>query len=354
MNNYNRVIVNKSILKKSLSEKENISKSLSRFINNSINVRRKVTTNKNPCKININIYDNLITISDNSGGISSDITDKEIFRIGTVTKEGISGLGIKKSLFRLGNKIDIYSNRKECSRRFSLDINSESDELISQSEDIDYNSRAVEGSNIFISDLDNSTNKEINNCYCIDNILMTLGRMYSKFIKKEQLIIWVNKRIVNAMDIKAEKISSCKILDLYEVDLYKGKNYNVSGIDLFINDYMIYNREKSKKEVKWNLLHEARHTYTNCIVEIRYYGEKAKFMEDKEELFTEVIRFIKKNKVHFENKTIKIEYEAPIEKVEELKEYYDELTAKAIGIKAFDKLYEDFLYSNMNDRKYNM
>ncbi|WP_035288961.1 hypothetical protein [Clostridium sp. KNHs214] len=101
--------------------------------------------------------------------------------------EYISGLGIKKSLFSLGNKIDIFSNRKGCSRRFLLDVNSVSDELISQSESIDYNPNATEGTNIFISDLENNINKQIINSSCIDNILAELGRRCSKFIKKENL-----------------------------------------------------------------------------------------------------------------------------------------------------------------------
>ena len=126
------------------------------------------------------------------------------------------------------------------------------------------------------------------------------------------------------------------------VDLYKGDKKDISGIDLFINDYMIYDREKSKKEVKWNLLNEAKHTYTDCIVEVTYHGENPKFNEEKELLFTEVIKFIKENKIHFQSKNITIQYEMPIEVVEELKEYYNENTAKAIGIKAFNKLLEDY------------
>ncbi|WP_185750662.1 hypothetical protein [Clostridium sp. KNHs214] len=49
---------------------------------------------------------------------------------------------------------------------------------------------------------------------------------------------------------------------------------------------MIYNREKRKKEIQWNLLNEAKHTYTNCIVEIQYYGDESNFIKDKELLFS--------------------------------------------------------------------
>ncbi|WP_070110347.1 ATP-binding protein [Clostridium acetireducens] len=139
MANYSKVIIDKNFLKRHLVEKEDISKFLSRFIDNSIKARQEVTTSENPCHININIFENLIIISDNSGGININITDKEIFRIGINDGKRISGLGIKKSLFKLGNKIEMLSNKKGCSRKFSLDINIGSDELKSQSENIDYN-----------------------------------------------------------------------------------------------------------------------------------------------------------------------------------------------------------------------
>lgn len=190
----------------------------------------------------------------------------------------------------------ILSNRKGCSTRFLLDINSASDELISESESIDYNPNATEGTNIFISDLENNINKQIINSSCIDNILAQLGRRCSKFIKKRELVVFVNRRRVIAEDIGAKKIDSCEILGNYKVDLYKGGNGDISGIDLFINDYMIYNREKRKKEIQWNLLNEPKHTYTNCIVEIQYYEDESNFIKDKELLFSEVIKFIKKIK----------------------------------------------------------
>ncbi|GFZ30026.1 hypothetical protein CSC2_05520 [Clostridium zeae] len=344
----NRVIVDKKFLRKNLVEEEDISKSLSRFIDNSINARREVTISKNPCKININITDDSIKISDNSGGIHSKITDEDIFRIGFENGDHISGLGIKKSFFKLGNKIEIFSNKKRCSRKFSLDLNLISDELQSQSENIAYNSKLVEGTVIVISDLEKNIKKQLESDYYIDNIVSRLGRIYGKFIEKDELIILVNEKEVTVRNIKAKKLNSCKILGGYEVVLYKGTKEEASGIDLYINDFIEYDRIKNK-EVKWTLLNEPKHTYSDCIVEVTYHGERAKFLEEKDLLFTEVIKFIKENKMYFLSSTIIIQYEMPIGKVEELKEYYDESTAKAIGIKGFDKLYEEYLHSKMTD-----
>lgn len=168
--------------------------------------------------------------------------------------------------------------------------------------------------------------------------------MYSKFIEKGELVICIgDKDIVKPQSINADKINECDLLDGYHVVLYKGKKNEKSGIDMFINDYMIYDREKSKEKVKWNLLNESKHSYKDCIVEINYYGEMRKFIDNKNELFTQVIDFIKENRTAFLSKTISIQYDMDIEKVDDLEEYYDENSAKSIGIKAFNKLYEDFL-----------
>lgn len=344
MVNSNRIVINKNFLKKYLFENEEISKSLSRFIDNSIKAREDIITKENPCKITIDIFEDLIVVEDNSGGINSNLSGKDILKIGDYDGYEISGLGMKKSAFSLGNKLDIISNKKGNSRKFTVDFNLRDDELSFKEENIEFDESKVEGTNIFISDLQSKTKKEISE----NNIIYKLGRMYSKFIDKGEVIILVNGIKVKAKNIENEKICTCKILNKYIVDLYKGNKKNISGIDLFINDYMIYDREKSKKEVKWNLLNEAKHTYTNCIVEINYHGERSKFIEEKEHLFTEVINFIKENRIHFQSKTITIQFEEPIEKVEELKEYYGENTAKAIGIKGFNKLYEDFQNDKTN------
>ena len=107
------------------------------------------------------------------------------------------------------------------------------------------------------------------------------------------------------------------------------------------HDYMIYNRIKSK-EVRWNYLNEAKHTYSDCIVEVNCTENKEVFEKEKDELFKQIIDFIKENRVHFQSRTITIQYEVPIVKVEELKDYYGENTAKGVGIIAFNKLYEKY------------
>ena len=94
---FNKVIVSKNILKKSFMEDEELEKTLSRFIENSVKARADISTRENPCKVNITIFENFISIVDNSGGIDPNIKDEEIFKIGTVDNTYSEGIGIKKS-----------------------------------------------------------------------------------------------------------------------------------------------------------------------------------------------------------------------------------------------------------------
>lgn len=338
---FNKVIVSKKILKKSFIENEELEKTLSRFIENSIKARVDISTRENPCKVDIIIFENFISIVDNSGGIDPNIKDEEIFKIGTVDNTYSEGIGIKKSFFILGNKMNIESNNKKGSRKFLLDTSLDYEELRYQVENTKYNPEKVEGTSIYITSLENNIREKISQSCCEESIIIGLGRIFSKFIENGELQITVNTTPVNAIGICGEKINSCTILGEYQVDLYKGVKGSKSGVDLFINGYMFYNREKSK-DVKWNLS-QAKHRYNNCIIEISYNGDKLRFLESHDVLFDKVLEFIKENEQHFRSKTIIIQFEADIGKVEELEEYYDENTAKAIGIKAFEQLYQKFI-----------
>ena len=341
---FNKVIVSKKILKKSFIENEEIEKTLSRFIENSVKARVDISTRENPCKVDIIIFENFISIIDNSGGIDPNIKDEEIFKIGTVDNNYSEGIGIKKSFFILGTKMNIESNNKKRSRKFLLDTSLDYEELRYQVENTKYNPKKLEGTSIYITSLENNIKEKISQSCYEESIIIGLGRIFSKFIEKGELQLTVNTKPVNAIGICGEKINSCTILGEYQVDLYKGVKGSKSGVDLFINGYMFYNREKSKY-VKWTLS-QPKHRYNNCIIEIIYNGDKLRFLESHDILFDQILEFIKENEYHFRSKTITIQFEEDISKVEKLEEYYGENTAKAIGIKAFERLYQKFLENN--------
>lgn len=338
----NTVCVDKSYIQKSLCTKESIATTLSRFIDNSIKAQHKISTGSNPCKVEMSIFDNIISIKDNSGGIEENITDKELFRIGSITGENGQGIGLKKSLFILGSKIDIISNRKMLSKKFSMDFKDKGNELKSRMILIQYNPNDDEGTTIYISNLKNRIKQQLGSKKYKQEIRTELGRMYSKFISSGELVIKLNNFPIRAIGISGEIISRGILLGKYKINLYKGKGEH-PGIDIFVNKHMIYKRERSK-EVLWNHLNEAKHSYCDCVVEVNCNSTFKAFEDEKQELFRCIIEFIRDNKSRFISNTTRVEFEVPVVKVEELENYYGESSAKAIGQKAFDKLYEDYAW----------
>ncbi|MCR1847890.1 ATP-binding protein [Paeniclostridium sordellii] len=309
------------------------------MIDNSINARKDITTNENPCIVKIEVNKDYILISDNSGGINNNITDSEMLKIEYSNKAKKNGIGMKKSLFTLGDTIEIISNKKDGSRRFYIDMTTSDEELLYNSENIEYNKRKEEGTQIYINNLEDHVKDQLSN---LNKLINNLGRIYSKFIENRNLIIFINNNIVKPIGIDADKINSCEILDNCKIDLYRGENHESSGVEIFVNDYMIYDREEGKKAVKLSTLRHSKYTYRNCIVEVSYHGDESKFENDKNKLIKEIRRFINENKNYFRSKTIRVEFDVPIDEVEELKEYYNEDSAKAIGIRAFYKMYEEY------------
>lgn len=299
------------------------------------------------CKISVVIGEDTIIIEDNSGGISESISEEELFKIDWNDKGG-SGLGMKKSFFTLGQKIEILSNKINGSRKFSLDTNAKREELLSRSESIDYNSNKEQGTKIIISNLNKDAKKAIKDNNYKSILKKELGYIYRNFINKEEVTIKVNGEVVESNFINGVKLCSRVIMDNYNVTLYKGNKGENPGIEIFINDYMKYSREDGKKEIEWNKLKQSKYRYRSCIVEVDYKGEVSEYEENKKLFYGNLTEFIKKNKDSFKSKKVTIQYEADVDIVEELKEYYGEDSAKAIGQKALDKLYE--LYINERDK----
>lgn len=327
-------------------KKEDISKTLSRLIDNSINARKDITKIKNPCIVKIQIHQDYISISDNSGGINNNITASEIFKIEYTNKDKKSGIGMKRSLFILGDTINIISNKKDCSRRFYIDMTINSEEVLYNSENIEYNKRKEEGTYIEVKNLDENIKLQLEH---INSLTNKLGRIYSKFIENGYLIISVNDCIVNPVEINATKIKSCEIDDKYKLNLYRGGQHEPSGVEVFINDYMLYNRDVGKKEANLSSLRHPKHSYRNCIVEILYSGNESEFEKDKNRIFKEVKSFIKENKDFFRSQTTRVQFDVPIEEVEELKVHFNEDSATALGKKAFYKMYSEYI-DDMNKR----
>ncbi len=250
---------------------------------------------------------------------------------------------MKKSFFTLGKKIEIWSNKINGSRKFSLDTNVKSEELLSESKTTDYNDSKEEGTKIIISNLNKNIKKEIKNNNYKSSLKQELGYIYRNFIDENKVMIEVNEEKINSNHINGVKLNSREIMNNYKVTLYKGNKGENSGIEVFINDYMKYDRDEGKKDIEWGKLKQSKYTYRNCIVEINYKGETLEYEDNKEVFYDKLREFIKEHKENFKSKKVIIQYEADVNIVEELKEYYNEPSAKAIGEKALCKLYELYL-----------
>lgn len=239
MSNINKIIVTKGFLEKVLVEPVTIGYSLSRLIDNSIEAKKDTISKEEPCNIVINIFQEFISIADNSGGVNCNLTEKDIFKMGD------TGLGMKKTLLELGNRIDLLSNKKGFSRRFSLALDKDLDELVCDSEEIQYNDKISDGTLIFISELNGDIKKRLLLEKSITEISKTLGEKFKNYIEENLLKILVNGNVV-------------------------------------------------------------------------------------------------RNETFNDEKVISIQYKVSARKVEELKEYYNDKSAKDIGIRAFNKLYEEY------------
>lgn len=287
-------------------------------------------------------------VEDNSDDFMINFSEDEMFKIGS---NDINGTNLMKTFFSLGNRMEILTNDKSNSTKFILDLSQSGDELMYQKYDYNYNDKIEDGIFIKITDLDDKIKEKISENSFNANFISKLSRMYCKYIEQGLLKLSVNSTELIPNFIDEELVVQDTIMNDYEVKIYKSKSKSDSGIEIFIGNDMVYDKESGKKEIRWSSLNQPKYSFSKCIVEVNYNGYKAKYDEDKAVFYDELIKFIKDNKDSFKSNTITIQYEMDVLKVEELKEYYGENTAKAIGIKSFNKLYEE--YSYRNKKRYN-
>ncbi|WP_066875283.1 ATP-binding protein [Clostridium mediterraneense] len=337
-----KVIVDKYFLKKQLTRGEDNISAIKRLVDNSIQAYESLERKNDICEVLVDIFDDLIVVKDNSGGINENISEVELFRIGGKSNDKLSGVGLKKALFKLGNTINIESNKKDNSKRFILNFKDEiNHELGWESENMSYNPNSKIDTKVCISNLEDDVKKEILSKKLESELLINFSKIYRKKIDKKLVKIKINGTEVKSSDINGKKLIEKNFGENYSIALYKKNEGEKSGVDFFINDYLIDNR------AKWANLTESKHSYKNCIVEINAFGNKEDILLKKDEIKNQMIKFIKENQKYFIAKERIIQFEEPSDDVEAMKEYYEVNTAKALGKKAFNRLYQEF----KNDEK---
>ncbi|QPJ85303.1 hypothetical protein HH195_04985 [Sarcina sp. JB2] len=360
----NRILIDKNFLRKTLTEKEDVLTSLCQLIDNSIQAYDKLTYKRdNICNVKIKINKNYIIVQDNSGGIEKKVTDEEIFKIGNTSLDEFRGVGLKKAILKLGNTVIINSNRADFSCKIQMSIkNWKAYDWSYTVEEEEYNNRLISGTRIEIKALEDIVKKEICNDDFETNLIKKLGKIYKQRLKNNKLNLILNNINVNPVVVKGS-ILTYKKANFYNEDLnfslyiklYKAFQNEANGMDLYINDDIVFNRNNTKL-VKWNYLKEPGHSYKNCVVEVIINSEEPrnKVMTNMPYILQCVIKFIKQNNNYFVTDKISIQFEKDAKKIEALKEYFGDATAKEVGSRAFDYLYVKYLdyisneYKNVN------
>ncbi len=360
----NRVLIDKNFLRKTLTERENILTSLCQLIDNSIEAYDKLTYKRdNMCNVRIRINKSYITVQDNGGGIEKHVTDEEIFKIGNSTLDEFGGIGLKKAILKLGNVVIINSNRADFSCKIQMSIkNWNAYDWSYTVEEEEYNNRLVSGTKIQVKSLEDDVKKEIDSENFEENLVKKLGKVYKQRLKNNKLNLVLNNIKVIPAVVKGTVLTYKKAnfndnninFSLY-IKLYKAFQGESNGMDLYINDDLIFNRNNTKV-VKWNYLKEPGHSYKNCIAEVIVTSKqsKNKVIANIPYMIQCAINFIKQNNSYFIADKISIQFEEDAEKIEALKEYFGDTTAKEVGRRAFDYLYVRYLdyianeYKNVN------
>ncbi|MCD7076334.1 Uncharacterised protein [Klebsiella quasipneumoniae] len=146
-------------------------------------------------KITIRIDKNSIRILDNCSGIDEDTIKDGMFvvakRSAHIYGIGHYGIGLKRSLLKLGNKYSMLSDNSKYSFKMSFEnnqIGNETDSLIAKEITSTKKNKAL----FSISDLKSEIRYDISNEIWFDNLISGISDRYANFIKKGLKIKVVN------------------------------------------------------------------------------------------------------------------------------------------------------------------
>lgn len=332
-----KVKIDKRYLKSVIVGELNYGKALGCLVDNSLKAYENNFEEKTCCEVVIGINQDLIYIKDKSGGISTDISDEDVFKIGNRR-----GTGIKKAVFKLGNEITIESRSKSRNRNLYLDFDAVGDELVFFSRElIDEEVNKNFGTEIFISSLDQKTLKDINSGEFLEIIEKELSKSFGRKILSNTLKITLEymgeKRVIPSYVVHGDFIGEKTFDDLgIVIKVYKKAESEIKGVDFYVNDYLIYDRKEMVKIVQSN------YNFKDCVAEVISYGEVGEIFQNESVIIDRLEGYIRENSIYFKSKIKGIQYEADLNKAEEMMEYYDLRTAKALGEKSFEILYNHY------------
>ncbi|WP_157954241.1 ATP-binding protein [Saccharospirillum mangrovi] len=188
-------------------------------------------------EIKIELSTSKFSIKDNCGGIDRNTAISYAFRFGRSEKDkretphsvGQFGVGMKRTLFKIGRKFTINSNTKNQAFKIAVDVNQwlQSDNWDFQLEDIKKEDN--EGTNIIVEDLLENAKQQFGIDLFIDNIIKDIEKAHFKAISKG-LKIFVNNRRASTYEIKIK--SSDLLKPIHYSKEQNGVKYTITaGID---------------------------------------------------------------------------------------------------------------------------
>jgi hypothetical protein len=184
-----------------------------------------------PTQPRYNIYitfdDDTVTVKDNCGGISAESAQNSIFVFGAASQDShdddrlsVYGIGLKRAMFKLGNKIDMTSDHAEGG--FSLDLNVpdwENDHRQPWRFDIDTRPPSDAGATALrVTQLHPSVVSRLRNPTFLSDLRIRIGRAYSFFISRV-VRIFVNGDSVGAEEAQVSSHKATESFDLEGVSV---------------------------------------------------------------------------------------------------------------------------------------
>lgn len=143
-------------------------------------------------EIDISVGSARIVVSDNAGGISADTAEKHVFKFGRDTPQpheldrlSVYGIGLKRAMFKCGNKINIISDHKDGGFELKLTVDEwEKDTKEPWTFEIEKRppKKTECGTRISISDLHDDVLRRLDDGLFLQQLKERIARTYSVFI----------------------------------------------------------------------------------------------------------------------------------------------------------------------------
>lgn len=158
-------------------------------------------------EIKIEIKNQEVNITDNAGGISLEAAKKRVFAFGKASDSGgtadrlsVYGIGLKRAIFKMGNRIEIYSNHSERGFTMDLDVRWWENQTETPWEipitEADYDASGATGTIICVTQLYDDISRRIDDATFINELKLRISRTYCYFLGR------IVKIYVNDDDIK--------------------------------------------------------------------------------------------------------------------------------------------------------